>query len=297
MIITIKRLSSIRHSLNQIFHNFIFGNFFIAICTTGLIFSTFLLNGVPISITPFTLFLTLATFLHYNLHRLSFNIRYSGGKDVFHSVKNLKLNNWEKFFFFIACFLLLICSFFIPLKLYLYLIPLTILALAYSIPFIRLKNNWHRLSDFYFIKIPLVALVWAFSTTILPLMEQNIHVSSPFVFYQLLSRCLFIFALCIPFEIKDIEQDNQQGIKTLPFVLGIKNTQKVGILAILIEIIIHHLINNISVYSIIALDASSLVALVWILYEKNKGSYFYKFFVDGTMILRFLLLFLAINLS
>lgn len=297
MIITIKKFSSIRHSLNRIFHDFIFGNFFIATCITGLIFTTFLLNGIPIAVTPFTLFLTLATFLHYNLHRLSFNINFSGKKNIFHSVKNLRINKWEKFFFFVATLSLIICAFFIPLKVYLYLIPLSILTLAYSIPFVPLKGNWHRLSDFYFIKIPLVSFVWAFSTTILPLVEQNIHVVSPFVFYQLLSRCLFIFALCIPFEIRDIEQDSQRGIKTLPFVLGIKKTQLVGIFTIILEIIIHHLMYNISVYSIIALDATSIVALLWILNEKNKGSYFYKFFVDGTMLLRFLFLFLAINFS
>lgn len=144
--------------------------------------------------------------------------------------------------------------------------------------------------------MPLLSFVWAFSTVIIPLAEQNIDLLSPFVVKQVLCRFLFMFALCVPFEIRDMETDKLNKVKTFPIVFGSGFTKKIGILFLLFEVFLHHAM-NLPIKMIFALDLSSLFAISWILIMKNqKVRYFYKLFVDGTMVIRFVFLYLAITL-
>ena len=281
--------------LKRFFNAFIFGNIFIALCATGMIFSTFILNGLPIIITPFTVFITMATYLFYNFHHFSFELDFYNFKKFKFSTDGILIEPVKKVFFIIAFIALIGSTFFLFQCLYYFLFPLALIAFAYSVPFIKINNRKIRLSEIPMVKTPVIALVWGFSTTIIPLAEQNICLTNSFVLLQIISRILFMFALCIPFEIRDLEKDKNRNVRTLPVIYGIKITQIVGILIVFLEIITHHLMPLISASLIIALDISSLVALAWIIKNKNStGKYFYKFLVDGTMLLRFIFLFIAI---
>ena len=248
----------------------------------GMVFSTFLMNGLQIALTPFTIFITMATYLLYNFHRFSFRII------IFSSI--------EKVCYIIASAVLIGSLFFLKQQIFLFLVPLVLLTLSYSIPFIKLNNKRITLAEIPFVKTPVLALVWGISTTVIPLIEQNINLSSSFIGLQVLSRTLFVFALCIPFEIRDIVHDKSKNIRTLPVIHGIKDTKIIGVFIVALEIFMHHLMPVISLSSVIALDISSLVALIWIIHRKQTtGVYFYKFLVDGTMLVRFIFLFIAIH--
>jgi 4-hydroxybenzoate polyprenyltransferase len=177
------------------------------------------------------------------------------------------------------------------------LIPLTLLAIAYSAPLFRTKGKKVRLKEVFFIKTPLLALVWALTTTVIPLVEQNISLLSSFVWWQILSRTLFIFALCIPFEMRDINVDRKNEISTLAVAHGKRSTQIIGVIIIAVEIFTHHMMKSIPFIHRVSLDASSLAALIFILMQNDSRSgYYYKFMTDGTMILRFLFLYFAFML-
>jgi len=191
---------------------------------------------------------------------------------------------------------LLISLFFFEAGIYLYIFPLAVLALSYSIPVIKSGRKRLRLLEFYSAKTPTLALVWALTTTLIPLVEQNISISSTFVWLQVISRSLFIFALCIPFEIRDMEKDRQSNVRTLPVIYGKNATKAIGIALVIIELITHHFMNSISLPLIVGLDLSSIVAMILILKQnKSNGPYYYKLFVDGTMLVRFLFLMIAIH--
>ncbi len=282
--------------LKRLFNDFIFGNLFIAVCAMGMVFSTFLMNGLQISLSPFTIFITMATYLLYNFHRFSTRINIYEVKKLKFFNDDIILSSIEKVFYVIASAVLIGSLFFLKQQIFLYLLPLVLLTLAYSVPFIKLKKKLITLGEIPLVKTPVLALVWGISTTIIPLVEQNINLSSSFIGLQVLSRTLFVFALCIPFEIRDIVTDKNKNIRTLPVIHGIKVTKIIGVLIVVLEIFMHHLMSVISSSSVIALDISSLVALFWIIQRDHTNSvYFYKFMVDGTMLVRFIFLFIAIH--
>ena len=282
--------------LKRLFNDFIFGNLFIALCAMGMVFSTFLMNGLPISLTPFTIFITMATYLLYNFHRFSFRINIYDDKKIKIFNNEIILSSIEKTFYIIASSVLIGSLFFLKQQIFLILLPLVLLTLSYIFPFIKLNNRLITIGEIPLVKTPVLALVWGISTTVIPLMEQNINLSSSFIGLQVLSRTLFVFALCIPFEIRDIIKDKSKNIRTLPVIHGIIVTKIIGVLIVVLEIFMHHLMPVISSSSVIALDISSLVALLWII-QRNQinGVYFYKFLVDGTMLVRFIFLFIAIH--
>lgn len=262
----------------------------------GMIFSTFLMNGIQITLTPFTIFITMATYLLYNFHRFSFRINIYDVKKLKFFDGEIIFSSIEKVCYFIASVVLIGSVFFLKQQIFLLLVPLVLLTLSYSIPFIKLNNKGITLGEIPFVKTPVLALVWGISTTVIPLIEKNINLSTSFIGLQVLSRILFVFALCIPFEIRDIVSDKSKNIRTLPVIHGIKVTKIIGVLIVVLEIVIHHLMPEISFSSVIALDISSLVALVWIIHRnQTTGVYFYKFLVDGTMMVRFIFLFIAIH--
>jgi len=282
--------------LKRGFNSFILGNLFIALCATGMVFSTFLMNHSLIRLTPFTVFLTAATYLLYTFHRYSFKLNFHGFAEFKFSLNNLLISPGEKLLFFLAAFLLTISLFFLSTEIYLFLIPLILLAVSYTIPLIKWNNKRIRLLQVPMMKTPAIALVWGISTTLIPLVEQNISIYSSFVALQLISRTLFIFALCIPFEIRDLDSDSNNNVKTLPVRFGINSTKIAGVIIILTEIMLHHLMDGLSSKAILSLDLSSLVALLWIMQEgRQTGVYYYKFLVDGTMLVRFLFLFISIH--
>ena len=282
--------------LKRLFNDFIFGNLFIALCAMGMVFSTFLMNGLPISLTPFTIFITMATYLLYDFHRFSFRINIYDDKKIKIFNNEIILSSIEKTFYIIASSVLIGSLFFLKQQIFLILLPLVLLTLSYIFPFIKLNNRLITIGEIPLVKTPVLALVWGISTTVIPLMEQNINLSSSFIGLQVLSRTLFVFALCIPFEIRDIIKDKSKNIRTLPVIHGIIVTKIIGVLIVVLEIFMHHLMPVISSSSVIALDISSLVALLWII-QRNQinGVYFYKFLVDGTMLVRFIFLFIAIH--
>lgn len=284
-----------KDKLHKFLHEFLFRNFFIALCAVSMIFSTLLLNDINLNWTHFTIFFAASTFLLYNFHIYSFHLSYSSLSSFKKSFFQFKISTFYSIAFIIAIVVSIYQLFYLKEKIILFLIPLTVLTLLYSMPLLGVKKKI-RIRESFLVKLPLLGIVWSFSTVVIPLVEQNIDLTSSFVIKQVVCRFLFIFALCVPFEIRDVETDRNNKVKTLPLVLGIQFTKYIGILFLVIEIIIHHTM-NLPLKIILALDFSSLFAMLWIIIQKNKmNDYFYKLFVDGTMVLRFIFIYLAVKL-
>ena len=284
------------HFGRALIETIVFGNFFIALCSLAMLWSTLLMNDLPLSITPLTVFIFFSTYLLYNFHRISFKLNYSSFTELILSFRNITLKKSELWFYAISLCGLLITFFYLHNNLYIFLFPLAFLSISYSIPVFRRREKSIRLLDVFLVKTPALGIVWGLTTTILPLVEQNISLSTPFVWLQVLSRCLFIFVLCLPFEMRDLEGDRKKGITTVPVMFGLNATIYAGAILIAIEIISHHLMRPISVTSAYALDISSLIALFLVIRQKKATSpYYYKLHVDGTMLIRFILLFIAIR--
>ncbi|MDC0201794.1 hypothetical protein OAJ56_00975, partial [Flavobacteriales bacterium] len=68
------------------------------------------------------------------------------------------------------------------------------------------------------------------------ILEEGITFNSN-VIAHLLIRFLFVFAICIPFDIRDIKYDNIK-LKTIPIFFGVSRSKLISFICLLFAIII-----------------------------------------------------------
>lgn len=173
-----------------------------------------------------------------------------------------------------------------------------LLALGYNIPFLTLNNQKIGLRNIPGIKLFLIALVWSVSCVLLPVVElehnYQINISSAETLLLVAKRFMFIAAITIPFDIRDLFQDKLYALKTIPVMLGEKKAYifcqflLLGYLALLL--LFSRTINA----EIIGLTLT-LFLTGWLILKSNikKNEYYYFFYLDGTMLLQYLMLVLV----
>jgi len=148
-----------------------------------------------------------------------------------------------------------------------------------------------------FSKIFIISLIWTISTMLLLVLEENISFSSNVVFH-LLVRFLFVFAICIPFDIRDIKYDNIK-LKTIPIIFGILKSKIISFISLFLVIIIsifQFWNNKLSIEFLIAIILSCIVSSIFISKsDEKKSDFFFSFWIESLSIL--LYLFLAISIS
>ena len=76
-----------------------------------------------------------------------------------------------------------------------------------------------------YLKLPLISFVWAIATVLLPLYLNGLEgrVEIIIVLAVVLSRCLYISGLTIPFDVRDLEID-RLDMKTVPQTIGVDSS-------------------------------------------------------------------------
>lgn len=120
----------------------------------------------------------------------------------------------------------------------LFLIVLGILSLAYVIPIVPYKGRKVGLRQFPLVKIFHIALIWTLSAVLLPVIDLYVRdqlIEVKFLYGFALLKFLFIIICTLPFDIRDIKQDNYYGLQTLPNKLGRIRAQKLCYCLLLIH--------------------------------------------------------------
>ncbi len=161
-----------------------------------------------------------------------------------------------------------------------------------EIPFTRPKI---KLRDLGLVKTFFVALVWSVTTVIVPLAYAP--VTTDMMVFLLLRRFLFILALTMVFEIKDMTGDREHNLKTLPLAMGISNTKLFaqGILMLLLLInLAQFLFFDISLSNMLAVNLSVLLSIICIqpVNEETPDNWYYLS-LDGMMIVQFIFVYIA----
>ncbi len=172
----------------------------------------------------------------------------------------------------------------LPLQIKLFFIVPGCISILYTLPLFTKKR---RLRDMHYIKIFLIAIVWAVTTAIIP--AHLLQKSSLLIGILGVERFLFFLSITIPFDIRDIMIDEQSDVKTLVHVLGIEHSVRlsVGLLiaAMFINIILFWT-ELISLQSVIAVGITYfLTALSIMLVSKRSSDYYFTGLLDGTMII------------
>jgi 4-hydroxybenzoate polyprenyltransferase len=95
---------------------------------------------------------------------------------------------------------------------------------------IRLHPRLPRLKDIPFVKNIVVGLSWALVCTLMPLCASNpdidsdLIISSASVIYLMLIKDFINSTLC---DLKDMSGDMENGVQTIPVVLGLKKTRQI----------------------------------------------------------------------
>jgi 4-hydroxybenzoate polyprenyltransferase len=170
-----------------------------------------------------------------------------------------------------------------------------LVAVGYNIPFLSLNNQNIGLRNIPGIKLFLIAMVWAVSCVLLPIMElqhsHELNIAPGDTLLLVFKRFLFIAAITVPFDIRDLFQDKLYALKTIPVMLGEKRAY-IFCQFLLLGYLLLLLLFRQATYPDIAAVVLNLAVTGWLIFKSNikKNEYYYFFYLDGTMLLQYLLL-------
>lgn len=155
-----------------------------------------------------------------------------------------------------------------------------LLSLGYSLPiFIGGK----RLRDFHWIKIFLIAFCWAVITFTIPIFELH-TLSHTKLLLLTVERVLFIFAITIPFDIRDRKIDASNKVKTLASRYDNQKLQLLSFISLGIAAIIAA-ISYYQYYFLPSLITYAITAYLICEIDEDKNDYFYTGKMDGILML------------
>ena len=280
--------------LKKLLEFILFSSIFIACCAVGFCIETNILLGLPLNSFSFYCFVFGATLMQYNLHYSTKKIAVKNSERLQWSQKNKKAH----FYLLIIGGLLILFSFFsFHLKHFIILACLGAISFLYSFPFLPVGKR-RRIKDYGFLKIVTLSLLWTLVTVWFPV--NTMHVNNWLFFLVFVKRFIFMFVLCLLFDLRDIEIDRKEKINTLPVKLG-KNQSYNLSYALLIIFLALSLVKYFYVPQmpfLIAMVISSIITLLIIERTKKTNSDFiYLAGIDGMMLLQAVLVYLfSLNL-
>jgi len=184
---------------------------------------------------------------------------------------------------FMSLFCLLISGFcFLKLQFrtQLFLLVPLLLTVFYTVSF--WKKTLRTISG---LKIYIIALCWVLITVLLPVFNEGSNVAGDF-YVELLQRFLFVIAITLPFEIRDLNSD-VETLATIPQKIGVKGTKLLGSILLMLFFFLEFLKDKLlSKENIIVFTIVFILSLLSVLLAKKDQSKFYAgFFVEGIPIL------------
>lgn len=274
----------------------VYSNIFIALCAAASIFQTEICIGHGMVMDKLLVFIFGATLGVYSLHRLL--SPYFQSRD-YHSVRETRLSAYRMWMILtsVAGIAMVAGTFFyFDLNTKLRLVLPAIFSLCYMLPIPFLKK---RIKDIPFIKIFFIAITWGYVTVYIPRWYYMTDLDHGTLYF--IARSAFLFAITIPFDIRDMEKDSVNGVRTIPLVTGASRAVNIAGVALFISFLCFTLLyinNQLKGWIFIFLGLQYVISYFLIgLSRQRKGDLYYSFGIDGLLILQFLFVWLgdAIN--
>ena len=146
-----------------------------------------------------------------------------------------------------------------------------------------------------FSKIFVISLIWTISTMLLLVFENNIPITQNIVLH-LISRFLFVFAITIPFDIRDLKHD-AKNLETIPLFFGVQKSKIIAVSALFICILIavfQALENSLNFSNLLALILLYFVASTFIIKsDESNGEMYFSFWIESLCILGYFFLIIS----
>lgn len=212
----------------------IHSNIFISLAAVALTVSAQIQLGTHPQWHPCLFIIFFATLFEYNLHRL---ITVLTNKEALRSEKHRWVNeNLTAFYIliFVSVVGFVVVALMASRKVLMTFAPIALVTLLYSVPVSKTRIHLLRLREIPYLKIFVIAAVWSTSTVLLPVVQTPEFIERGQVAYLLMSRFFFVLAITIPFDIRDMEPDRAQQLKTIPILLGEKRSLRLSYLFLFI---------------------------------------------------------------
>jgi hypothetical protein len=273
---------------------FVYGNLWVSVCAAALTCLTYLEQSIPIQATVIG-FVFFSTLLIYSMNMISgLSVLREKGTESHRHHWCIKNEKTLKFFTVIGIIGASICFVDLNLDSWLVLIPFVLAAVLYVVPLIGKRGSGSRLREFGLNKIFTIAIVWAAVTVVLPLVNDlGVAVVKDSNFWlNFLTRSIFIFAITLPFDIRDLKNDKTINVRTIPMVFGIRKTLRMSVVLLAVY-------GSVSLYTADSiffgmghLTAALVTAGLVMLTNPNRSDMFYSFTLEGTMVMLPLCVFL-----
>ncbi|MEX8545965.1 MAG: UbiA family prenyltransferase [Mucilaginibacter sp.] len=284
-----------RKVLYAAFDFLLFGNLFMALCTVAQALVTFILIDAK-PVFPVLAILFCSTLFTYNFSILITKPKYP-------ELSPFKRVRW----FFaryklmvaitvISAMLLLPLFFWVSAPSKILLVLLSVLSIGYGMPLFSVGKQRFGLRNIPGLKLLLIGSTWALSVVLLPVFEaqnlQHLTFSKTEILVLTAKRFLFITAMAIPFDIRDLFQDRNVGLKTIPVVFGEKNAYLLCQVLLAGYLFLLFFFREPGFNSNFFALAITIVLASWLIFRSNfiKNEYYYFFFVDGILILQYVLM-------
>ncbi len=173
---------------------------------------------------------------------------------------------------------------------------LALISAAYNLPIFSVGDKKFGLRNIAGIKLFLIAFTWAMSCVLLPVLELEsqglLSVPTRDTVLLVAKRFLFIAAITVPFDIRDLFRDKADELKTIPVMMGERKAYLVCMLLLAVYLLLLFLFNSGIDKNFIGLTFT-VILTSWLIFKssRERNEYYYFFFLDGTMIVQFLVLF------
>lgn len=232
-----------------------------------------------------------ATQFIYTLHRVVSSDKMIGQEEGRYSFTRDR-KNYTSSVLILSGILALLFFFFLPTITQYLLLVSGCLSLGYILPIIFHK----RLRDIGVAKILLISLVWGVVSILSFRFEGNLL--PLFLFF--IEHFFFIFALTIPFDVRDRTLDKKAKVSNLVNTIGMKTIKSLMLLLIVLAMSIAVALFYIKVYSVFLLIGLilfySFQFMVTRTLDKKRSEFYYLIFLDGLILLKGLI-YLALSTS
>ena len=235
----------------------------------------FINGGTPALFSALHLALFGGTLIVYNAPRLFFR----------KIINPVPYRNWYLLVFIAGGILVFGSVFWLPTGIVWFCLAVAVLPFSYSLPVLPFKNR-KRLREYGWLKTLVLAGVWTVVTALLPIIFWNKVITAYPL--ELLNRFVFIFALCVVFDIRDIRTDMRNNIDTLPLRLGLRNSYITISIALLFFAVLNVLqyIRHPAPERLIAAWTTAFTTWMVVVYLRKKPSEIgYLSLADGVMLL------------
>ncbi|WP_308993850.1 hypothetical protein QLS71_010085 [Mariniflexile litorale] len=267
------------HWLKQLLNFYINSSIHVALSVFSLTWISLLEYGILFD-KSLLLFVFFASISGYNF------VKYFGLAKFHHR----NLANWLKtiqVFSFMCFFFMCYYLFQLHINTLFFIGGLGLVTFFYAIPFLPKHlylDSKHNLRSIGGLKVYLIALVWAGVTVLLPVINNEFPVNMDVVI-AIIQRFIFIIALMLPFEIRDLIYDSLK-LATIPQKIGMKQTKRMGVVLLLLFFFLEFFKKEVTLRNIFVAILIALVTSLFVIYaDKEQSKYYSSFWVEGIPVL------------